>query len=273
MINQENYYEDKSHITNSMLGWLDKSPAYFKSQIESQSVATEAMVFGSAFHCKVLESEKFDDQYYVMPKLDKRTKAGKEEFASHLEKSGDKIIITLQQYSKIIAMEEAIKSNEDLFKLLNSNDGISETVNTWEEKVRDDMDESHTIKCKSLIDYRVDSDNLVVDLKTTSSVAAFTSSIRKFGYDRQAAYYLRGLKTNNLVSQDARFLFVVVEKEPPFEIAMFELDPAVIESANDKIDHLLSLYQKCISQEYYPKRYERFDGKLNLVTIGVEDLY
>ena len=90
MITQENYYDDKEHVTNSMLSWLKQSPAYFKSQIDKKSVPTDAMTFGSAFHCAVLEPDKFDDLYYVIPKLDKRTKAGKEEFAEHMSKAGDK---------------------------------------------------------------------------------------------------------------------------------------------------------------------------------------
>lgn len=273
MITQDNYYQDKEHLTNSMMGWLKKSPAYFKSQLESQAGATEAMVFGSAFHCRILEQDKFDEQYYVMPKLDKRTKQGKEDFATHTKLAGDKIIITLQQFSKILAMEKAILSNKDMSKLFESNDGVSETVNVWEEKIRDDNDETHIIKCKSLIDYRIDSEDLVIDLKTTTSVAAFTSSIKKFGYDRQAAFYLRGLQANNLVSQDARFVFAVVEKEEPFEIAMFELDKSVIEIANNEIDNLLQTYNQCIVNNYYPKRYERFDGSLNLVTLSADDIY
>ena len=54
---------------------------------------------------------------------------------------------------------------------------------------------------------------------------------------------------------------------------MFELDASVMEVANEKIDHLLGIYQKCLSEDCYPKRYERFDGKLNLVTLTAEDLY
>ena len=273
MINQDNYYEDKSHITNSMLGWLNESPAYFKSQIESQSTSTEPMIFGSAFHCKVLEPEKFDDLYYIIPKIDKRTKAGKEAFAEHLLNAGNKIILTTEQYSKILGMEEAVNNNETMKELFSCNKAVKESVNVWTESIRDDNDETHIIKCKSLIDLRRDADDLVVDLKTTASVKAFTSSIKKFGYDRQAAYYLRGLIANKLVSPNARFVFGVVEKQPPFEIAMFELDASVMEVANEKIDHLLGIYQKCLSEDCYPKRYERFDGKLNLVTLTAEDLY
>ena len=116
-------------------------------------------------------------------------------------------------------------------------------------------------------------DDLVVDLKTTSSVKSFTSSIRKFVYDRQAAYYLRGLQTNNIVSPDARFLFVAVEKDDPYEIAMFELDQSIMDVANSEIDDLLKLYQKCTVNNFYPKRYEQFDGSLNLVSLSAEDIY
>jgi len=273
MITQENYYDDKEHVTNSMLSWLKQSPAYFKSQIDKKSVPTDAMTFGSAFHCAVLESDKFDDLYYVMPKLDKRTKAGKEEFAEHMSKAGDKVVITTDQYSKILAMKDAVYNNKTMSELFTSNEGVAESVNIWEEKVQDKNGKNHVIKCKSLIDLRRDNDDLVVDLKTTTSVSAFTSSIRKFGYDRQAAFYLRGLQANGLISPDARFVFAVVEKEAPYEIAMFELDRSVMDEANLHIDSLLQTYQQCIAENYYPKKYEQFNGELNLVTLTSEDIY
>jgi len=273
MLTQTNYYQDKEHISNSMLSWLNQSPAYFKSQLDSQSVATDAMILGSAFHCCTLEPDKFDNEYYVMPKIDKRTKIGKEEYENHIQAAGDRYIINTEQYSKIIAMKDAMLENKTIAELLTVNNGVPESVNVWEEKVQDDDGETHVVKCKSLIDFRIDDQDLVVDLKTTSSVASFTSSIRKFGYDRQAAFYLRGLQANELVSPDARFLFACVEKEAPFEIAMFELDKSILDIANADIDNLLKQYVICKKNNYYPKRYETFDGDLNLVTLSSEDIY
>ena len=272
-INQSNYYQDREHLTNSMLGWLKESPAYFKSQIDKQSAATDAMIFGTAFHSYVLEPDKFKSQYYVLPKIDRRTKKGKEEYAEHLKNAGDCVIINTDQYNKILGMGESIANNKTLNDLLSLSNSKMESVNVWEEKVRDDNDETHIIKCKSLIDMIKQDDDLVVDLKTTSSVKSFTSSIRKFGYDRQAAYYLRGLQANNIVSPEARFLFVAVEKDDPYEIAMFELDQSIMDVANSEIDDLLRLYQKCIVNNFYPKRYEQFDGSLNLVSLSAEDIY
>jgi exodeoxyribonuclease VIII len=37
--------------------------------------ATPAQIFGNALHTYVLEPEKFDQQFFVAPKFDKRTKA------------------------------------------------------------------------------------------------------------------------------------------------------------------------------------------------------
>ena len=37
---------------------------------------SKAMAFGSAVHTALLEPDDFDDEYYVMPKLDRRTKIG-----------------------------------------------------------------------------------------------------------------------------------------------------------------------------------------------------
>lgn len=272
MINQENYYEDKSHITNSMLGWLKQSPAFFKHMLAIESKPTESMIFGTAFHCYVLENDKFNDEYYIMPKTDRRTKAGKEAYAMHMDAAAGKSIITTDQFNTILGMAEAINSNKTLKGLLNIDGSKYESVNTWTERIHSDDGINESIDCKSLIDLRVDSEDIVVDLKTTSSVNAFTGSVRKYGYHRQAAFYLRGLQANGLVSHNARFIFLVVEKTAPYEVGLFEVTPEILDIANEDIDYLLKLYAECRAKDKYPKKLESFDGTIEPIELTPEHI-
>ena len=82
----EDYRNDEA-FSRSQLFKLSKSPAHFKYALENPEVETPALAFGTAFHAYVLEKDKFDSEYIVAPKLDRRTKEGKA-LAAQIEASG-----------------------------------------------------------------------------------------------------------------------------------------------------------------------------------------
>ena len=96
MTNDE-YHADHTRISASGLKLMRKSPKHFKA---SQDDATDeeesnALVFGSLFHCVTLEPEKIASEYAVMPKgIDKRTKEGKALFADWHADNLSKTIVT-----------------------------------------------------------------------------------------------------------------------------------------------------------------------------------
>jgi len=61
-------YRDNPGISNSILGWLNISPAYYKAYKEGKFVPkeTSSMEFGSAFHTLVLQNEEFNKEYTVL---------------------------------------------------------------------------------------------------------------------------------------------------------------------------------------------------------------
>ena len=96
------------------------------------------------------------------------------------------------------------------------------------------------VDCKGRLDYVVD--DVIVDLKTTedASPAAFARSIANYRYHVQAAHYLA--LASELGMDAKRFVFIAVEKEAPYAIARYELDPADLMLAEaDRQKHLTRL--------------------------------
>ena len=98
-------YRNNEAFSRSQLFKLSKSPAHFKYALENPEVETPALAFGTAFHSYVLEKDKFDNEYIVAPKLDRRTKEGKA-LAAQIEASG-KIPISEDTFAQIQAMAES----------------------------------------------------------------------------------------------------------------------------------------------------------------------
>lgn len=105
-------YRNNEAFSRSQLFKLSKSPAHFKYALENPEVETPALAFGTAFHAYVLEKDKFDSEYIVAPKLDRRTKEGKA-LAAQIEASG-KIPISEDAFAQIQAMAESVMSNKYL---------------------------------------------------------------------------------------------------------------------------------------------------------------
>ena len=65
--------------------------------------------------------------------------------------------------------------------------------------------------------------NYIMDLKTTGSAKPedFVKNAYKYGYHRQAYWYSYGYE-QCFKEEPKGFVFIVVEKEPPYEVCVFE---------------------------------------------------
>lgn len=89
IITDENYFQDKEYISSSMVKRaLQGSKKQFDYSME-QTLESEALLVGSAFHAMMLEPDVFKKDYAFEPAMDRRTKAGKEYIAEWKEGNTD----------------------------------------------------------------------------------------------------------------------------------------------------------------------------------------
>lgn len=232
MTNEE--YHAHPALSASGIKALAKSPAHYQASLIYREETT-AMRFGTAFHAAVLEPEKFATDYAIAD-LDRRTKAGKER-AAELDEKG---IITLSphDYETAQRMRDAIFLHSTARELLVT-PGKSESSH---------FARVDGIECKCRPDW-LTNDGIVVDLKSTVSAhpAEFGRVVINFGYHLQAVHYLRVLWQTA-----TRFVFIAVEKTPPYGVSVHVLDDAAMEYAYAQHDRLLSLYRTCMETESWP---------------------
>lgn len=58
-------YHAAPGLSKSALDNINQSPAYYKWRLQKPLKLSEALIFGSAYHCKMLEPHIFDEQFYV----------------------------------------------------------------------------------------------------------------------------------------------------------------------------------------------------------------
>ena len=221
-------------ISKSGLDQIAKSPAHYQAWKAEQPEPTKAMMFGSAVHCALLEPELFAGAYAVSPEVDRRTKDGKAEYAAWEAANGGKVALSMPDYSKILAMRDSFQSHS----LTRGTVGASVTEHSllW-------TDEKTGAQCKARPDIVLD--GMVMDLKTTedASPRAFERSAANFRYHCQAAFYLRAMTADTGILH-TKFLFIAIEKTPPYAIAVYEASPDMIRMGADCNNADLARYAK-----------------------------
>lgn len=93
---------------------------------------------------------------------------------------------------------------------------------------------------------------VAVDLKTArdASPNGFTRAIADHGYDVQRAWYLDALRW--LTGETAEMVFVAVEKEPPYLVAVHQLPTVWAEMGAAKARRARLVYQECVESGVWP---------------------
>lgn len=106
------------------------------------------------------------------------------------------------------------------------------------------------ITCRGRMDWV--RDNALVDVKTAgyggSDPDTFARSAANFEYPMQAANYTDGWEV--LTGQRVPFLFIVVEKEPPYMVRVFQLSPEDLEIGRERMREARRLFAEYESNGY-----------------------
>ena len=250
------YHGYREAISKSRLANMSVCPAYFKWCEDNPQEPSEDMVIGSAFHKIVLEPETFYDEFAVMPNVDRRTTQGKMKYAEFIIEADGKTVITQEQYDTICGMRDSIMANPYARKLINGN--IEQSM-----YFTDDLTK---VECKCRPDvWRKVADRVVItDLKSAKSVMPndFMRDCVKYHYDLQTAMYRDGAsKVLGVPKDNIDFVFIAVEKKPPYLLNIMKADTYVIQKGEADFREYIGTYKECLET----KNFYGYNGKDNII--------
>lgn len=242
----ETLYHSLPMASASALKLLSKSPAHLAWDRRPEAVdkSTAAMKLGTALHVAVLEPERFESIFAVMPKCDRRTTAGKETYAAFVTENAGRTIIDADDCAKVLGMAKSLRSNE-MFADLVENATAREISGIWQDK-------NTGVICKMRGDLFVDEYSAIVDVKSCvdASPTGFLRAIVSNGYHLQGEFYLQGAGVNGRHYQN--FLFACVESQEPYFTAIYQLSNEFLGLARAQIGALLELYRECEESGMWP---------------------
>ena len=245
-------YHSLDYVSKSHLDEVNKSPFhYWDRYINPDRVVpepTKQMLLGSAMHTMVLEPELFEKEYLVesanAPKRPTAAQLNAKKPSTQTldaiaywkkfdEKANGKNLISIDDYERLTIMRKRIFDHPAASTILNMS-GVTEQSYQWKDSQTGEI-------CKSRPDFHTSDNTLLVDLKTTedASMFGFQKSIHSFRYHVQAAWYLRSL------AKAEQFVFIAVEKKPPYLVAVYNASKDMVEAGNRAADKNLALLAEC----------------------------
>lgn len=199
--------------------------------------------FGSVAHAAFLEGL---DVCEPLDFPDWRTKAARE--ARDAARASGRIPLLQKHYSAVqdmvVAADNALASCPDLSGMT-LKDGQSERVLAWQES---------GIWCRAKLDWISNERDLILDYKTTAASAspvAWSRTLLGMGGEIQPAFYLRGNAATG-GPEDARWVFLVQEVEPPYVCSLIGLSPEYLAWAAKKVDDAIRIWSRCVSANDWP---------------------
>jgi exodeoxyribonuclease VIII len=241
-------YRRRDGISNSALKAICRSPLHYKAALERPQSDTPALAFGRLVHGLVLLNDpgniaiKPDGMSFV-------TKEGKAWKAEMVAVGKD--IHSQEDWQNALGIQDAVCKHQRASELLELCEYNEVTIiNTLAD-----------MPVKARLDAYGPQDAIIVDLKTCedASPSGFISAIRRYRYDRQAAFY------SAITGEKCRFWFIAVEKEPPYAVGVYDIAISIIKHRLKDIITDLQILRECQATDVWPG----YNGK----TIEAEDLF
>lgn len=240
------YHDVPIHVASKSRLWTldEKNPRRVVHGYENRDQPkTPATKLGNAAHAYILEPDEYDRNYGVF-RGDLRTNAAKARYAEMVLQYGENYVIRTNDLVTCEAMREACMDHADARDYLEQ-DGERELTILW-------IHEETGLLVKSRIDIYPFRDRLVVDLKTAKEAhrSGFKKAIGSYGYDEQAACYMKACQSVGLEARGT--VFIAVEKEPPYDVYSWQLAGAAITDGWTNLQHKFAAYAECVNSGKWP---------------------
>lgn len=244
-ITNEQYHSDKSAVSSTALRKLLKSPyAFYNYHILGEKTEpTDAMQFGTIFHLALLEPEEFKKRFTLEPEF-----KGKGSFNAYYEWEKslplNSVVLSPEKYKDLIGMIESVKRHWEASAIL------KESLVEQSGYYRDPLT---GILCKLRADFFHPQFLILGDVKTSTdcTVDSFSKTIWNYRLDIQLYMYTLGIQ--EIMGTAIKYpMFLVIEKKPPYEVALYYGDEDLIQSGKNAYEFCLNRLKVCLENDDWP---------------------
>lgn len=250
------YHSDQA-IGSTGLKRILVSPAHFK--YPNPFNATRAKEIGTAIHCRILESDRWDKDYKVA-ECDVRTSAIYKDICKTHPKER---VLTSTEYENVRGMQQGVLRNRHCRDLIEAPGRYELSLFT--------TDPITGVNVKVRYDKLTDA-GMPVDLKKCQKAGRddFSRTINNYGYHISAAFYMIAWEWEFGETLDL-MRWIAVEEQSPHAAMRYKPDPEMMVIANDKVRTALNIYADCLDRGDWPAYDEQEEISLPYYAISKED--
>lgn len=243
-----NAVPEMRRMSFSRMAAFDLSPRHYLYELNNPAEPTPAMLFGSAFHCYVLEPDRFNLEYYSgdqpkkptsaqlnAKKPSPETVAQVEQWNAFLKELNGRTPISPEDLEKIKRMSDAIRKYERANELLMSC--------TWAERSLEWTDRETGVPMKGKLD--AGTDDFTIDLKTceVAHPDIFARMAYNNGYHKQGALYVDGRPLSGQFDKKGDYYIIAIEKNEPHGVSVLRANRDFISIGRDQYTRTLESYR------------------------------
>ena len=221
----ETYHSQKDWLSRGGISVLNHSPTRFRYMQTSKQVSKRPLDVGSLFHDLAMFGESFVSKHYLkMPKVNKRTTAGKEELEAYRNNAAShQVLIEDEDWDLVRYMRDSVMQNDLARELLEHNATCFEHSHFYTKQVETESG-IQTVKMRVRPDIKNREFSAIVDLKSIAPNLAWDDAVMSHGYDLQSVMYPDGVHESEGWMPD-NFWFFVTEKTKENPVTeVFSLD-------------------------------------------------
>ncbi len=255
----------KRPLSYSSLKEFAVSPRHYIHYLKKPyTPATKAQKLGSLCEHLLIEDKPYEERFMVMPKINKRTNAGKELFQEFLTKAEGKTIVDEDDLATAKAVTALAKENPHIQKLLDNKTRTQKKL-YWKEKVTWNGKE-YKIPMIGFLDMEAVTENGIIacEVKTDRGVNVddFTRIITNMGYHLQPAVYYKGYIKTEFRFPKMKWIFMNTSE--PYGSMVIDFPQRDLEYSRAMIDGYLTKFVQCMEEN-------RWDEDFNFwLTEGAE---
>ena len=245
------YVNSKKYINRSFLhDMINWSPGHARYKQENPDDTT-SLRLGHAFHPGILEPEKFEKEFVLLPvncmsgTRDKPNKGKMANLAAFEAQSvaNNQIIISPKDFDNIREMRAVVQSDQNAIDLLSQ--GEAEVSGYF-------LDPDFDIWIKVRLDWYDQKNRMITDLKSCADARhfPFRKAVFDFGDDLQSFMYK--YVTTQLTGEDYDFQFLCVESKGYHGLHIWEADEEMIDTGFKKYTKAMGLYKQCMESGEWP---------------------
>lgn len=231
-----------------------EAPAKYKHDIDGgPKDSGDAMNFGTAVHCAVLEPPDVNQIIAIGEFKDWRSKAAGE-FRDEAVADGRAPILA-KQWLVAQEMAKRVHDHPVAAAILKHDHTVTERSLFWE---------ADGITKRARVDFmgarQTNGRYIAGDYKTTTDagIKAFERSIVSYGYHSQAAFYEEGLRTL-LGERDVGFFFIAQDKTEPYLVNVVELSTELLTIGHERMQRAVEVYKQCRATGVWPGYSDRVE--------------